>query len=145
MSGGPSSAGALKRLSRAEVIALAVTIALAGFYVAIPAGKSPASNWKFALTHPSIFLHIAAAVIVLVIAAIALVKAVAAGDRFWISLAGAGFIFVLIAFAGGVDYTTTLQKGALDYMSAGWVGAIISYGIGWYQGRKKARQATRPA
>ena len=31
-------------------------------------------------------------------------------------------------------------ESALSYMSAGWLGAIVTYGVGWYLGRKKARQ-----
>ena len=53
----------------------------------------------------------------------------------------AGLGFVVLAFVAGDDYVTSLQKSALDYMSIGWAGAVIAYGIGWYLGRRKERRA----
>jgi hypothetical protein len=58
----------------------------------------------------------------------------------WIILPVIGLAFVVLAFASGEDYVMTLRKSALSYMSAGWPGAIVTYGVGWYLGRKKARQ-----
>jgi uncharacterized membrane protein YozB (DUF420 family) len=132
----PDSAS-FKKLSRALVIMLAVVVALAAFNITMPTGKSSASNWDFALSHPTILLHIIAAVILLAAAGMVLVRAVQAGDRSWMAVAACGLAFVLIAFVAGVDYVGTLSKGALDYMSIGWTGAAITYGTGWYLGRRK--------
>jgi hypothetical protein len=129
-----------KKLSRGQVIALAVVVALAGFNVSIPAGRSLGGNWNFALTHPTILLHIVAAAIVLVAAVVALIWAIRAGDGFLIALSIIGLAFVVLAFITGVDYVGTLRKDALTYMSVGWVGAIVAYGIGWYVSRRKERQ-----
>lgn len=119
---------------------LVVTVALAGFNVTIPAGKSAASNWRFALSHAAILLHVIAATAVLVVAVVALVASLRSRDRSWIALSAAGLGFVLLAYAAGDDYVMSLQKSALTYMSAGWAGAVIVYGTGWYLGRKRERQ-----
>jgi hypothetical protein len=44
---------------------------------------------------------------------------------------------VMLAFASGEDYVVTLRESALNYMSIGWFGAVATYGVGWYLGRKK--------
>ena len=46
---------------------------------------------------------------------------------------------MLLAFASGEQYVMTLRKSALNDMSIGWAGAAVTYGTGWYLGRKKAR------
>jgi hypothetical protein len=130
----------LKKLSRALVVALVVVVALAGFNITIPAGKSAASNWRFVLTHPVILLHVIVATAVLVVAVVALIASLRSRDRSWIALSAAGLVFVLLAFAAGEDYVMSLQKSALNYMSVGWAGAVILYGTGWYLGRKKERR-----
>lgn len=133
----------MKKLSRGLVVGLVVVVALAAFNVTIPAGKSAASNWKFALTHPTILLHVIMATVVLIAAVVALVASIRSRDRTWIALSAAGLAFVLMAFAAGGQYIMSLQNSALNYMSAGWAGAVIMYGTGWYLGRKKERlQAT---
>lgn len=133
----------MKILSRALVIALFVVVALAGFNITIPADRSAASNWRFALTHPTILLHVIAAAAVLVVAVVALVASLRSRDRPWIGLSAAGLGFVLLAFVSGVEYVMTLHEAALNYMSTGWAGAVIMYGIGWYAGRRDERQADR--
>ena len=137
---GEAGASRLKKLSRALVVALVVVVALAGFNVTIPAGKSAASNWRFVLTHPAILLHVIVATAVLVVAVVALIASLRSRDRSWIALSAAGLGFVLLAFAAGGDYVMSLQKSALNYMSAGWAGAVIVYGTGWYLSRKKERR-----
>ena len=130
----------MKKLSRALVLALVVVVGLAGFNVSIPAGKSAASNWTFALSHPTILLHVIVATGVLVVAAIAAIMSLRSRDRSWIVLSLTGLGFVVLAFVAGDDYVTSLQKSALDYMSIGWAGAVIAYGTGWYLGRRKERR-----
>jgi len=134
-------AARLKRLSRALVIALAVVVALAAFNVSMPAGKSPSGHWHFAFTHPTILLHIIATAIVLAAAGNVLLRAIQAGDRFWIVLSAIVLAFVLLAFIAGVDYVGTLRKEALNYMSIGWAGAVVCYGTGWYLGCRREHTA----
>jgi hypothetical protein len=131
---------AFKKLSRSLVIGLAVVVALVSYNIDIPAGRSSASHWKFVLTHPTMLLHIVVATAVLIIALVMLTLAIRARDRTWIILSVIGLAFVLLAFASGESYVMTLRKSALNYMSIGWAGAIVTYGMGWYLGRRKARQ-----
>jgi uncharacterized membrane protein len=129
----------LKKLSRALVIGLAVVVALVSYDISIPAGKSSGSNWKFVIIHPTILLHVIAASGVLVTGVIMLVKSVRSRQQGWIVISAAGVAFVLLAYAAGEDYVMTLRNGALSLMSAGWFGAIVSYGAGWYFGRRQER------
>jgi len=126
-------------MSRALVVGLVVVVALAAFNITIPAGKSAASNWKFVLTHTIILLHVITATAVLITAVVALVASIRSRDRSWMALALAGLAFVLMAFVAGDQYVVSLDKSALNYMSFGWAGAVITYGTGWYLGRKKER------
>jgi hypothetical protein len=137
---GKTGTVAFKKLSRWLVIGLAVVVALVSYNISIPAGRSSASNWKFVATHPTILLHVVVATVVLVLAAIMLILAIRSRDQAWIILSVAGLAFVLLAFASGENYVITLRKSALDYMSIGWLGAIVIYGIGWYLGRRRTRQ-----
>lgn len=121
-------------------------VALVSYNINIPAGRS-SSHWKFAVTHPTILLHIVAATVSLVLAIVMLILAVRTRDRSWIilSVTGLAFVvlaFVVLAFVSGEDYIMTLRKSALSYMSAGWLGAIVTYGVGWYLGRRKTRRNT---
>ncbi len=136
---GKTAAAGFKKLSRWLVIALAVAVALVSYNIEIPAGESSASNWKFAATHPTILLHVIVAAVILVAAVVMLIMAVRNRDWSWIILSLAGLAFVLLAFASGEEYVMTLRKSALNYMSIGWLGAALTYGTGWYLGRKKAR------
>ncbi len=135
----------MKRLSRGLIAGLVVVVALAAFNVTIPAGKSASSNWKFVATHPTILLHVISATAVLVVAVVALVISLRGRDRSWMALSAAGLGCVLVAFVAGEEYVMSLQKSALTYMSAGWTGAVIVYGTGWYLGRRKERRLAAEA
>ncbi|MDQ2874034.1 MAG: hypothetical protein M3Y33_04140 [Actinomycetota bacterium] len=130
----------LKSLARSMVIGLAVVIALAGFNIGIPKGRSAGSNWRFAATHPTILFHIICATLVLVGAVALLVKSWRSHRRSWTVLSIAGLVFLLLAFVYGEQYIMTLQESALTGMSLGWLGAIVTYCAGWYLGRKGERQ-----
>lgn len=66
----------MKRLSRVLVIALVVVVALVGYNITFPAGKSATSNWTFVLAHPTLLLHVIVATRILVMAVIALIRSV---------------------------------------------------------------------
>jgi hypothetical protein len=127
----------MKKLSRAQVIALMVAAALVGYNITFPPGKSATSNWRFTLTHPTLLLHVIVATGILVIAVITMIKAIRSRDRLWIALSAAGLIFVLAASASGEDYVMSLHKSALNHMSAGWAGAVLAYATGWYWGHRR--------
>jgi hypothetical protein len=133
-----------KKMSRALVIALVVAVALVSYDLGIPEGKSSASNWKFVVTHPTIFLHVIVAVGIVVTAIIMLIMSVRSRNRSWIIMSAAGLGFVLLAFASGDDYVATLRRSADDYMGVGWFGAIITYATDWYQATPTHRPVGRP-
>jgi cytochrome bd-type quinol oxidase subunit 2 len=130
----------MKRMSRGLVIALVVVVALAAYNITFPAGKSASSNWTFVLNHPTLLLHVIVGTGILVMAVIALIRSVRGRDRPWMALSVAGLGFVLAAFVSGEDYVMSLHKSALNYMSIGWAGAAIAYGIGWYLGHRRERR-----
>jgi hypothetical protein len=134
------STATFKKMSRALVIALVIVVALVGYDIKIPEGRSSASNWKFVATHPTILLHVIVAAAILVTAIIVLIMSIRSRNRSWIILSAIGLAFVLLAFASGGDYAATLRRSADDYMGVGWFGAIITYATGWYLARKIARQ-----
>jgi peptidoglycan/LPS O-acetylase OafA/YrhL len=135
----------MKRRSRNLVIALVVVVALAGYNITFPAGKSATSNWTFVLTHPTLLIHVIVGTGILIMAVIALISSVRGRDRPWVALSVAGLAFVLAAFVSGEDYVMSLHKSALNYMSIGWAGAVIAYGTGWYLGhRRESRDAAAP-
>jgi hypothetical protein len=139
------AAATFKKLSRGLVIALAAVVALVGYNINFPAGRSSASNWKFVAAHPTLLLHVLVAAAIVVMAAMMLILSIRSRNRSWIILSAAGLAFVLLAFASGSDYATTLRRSADDYMGAGWFGAIVTYGIGWYLARKTAQRDVAPA
>ena len=130
----------MKRRSRSLVIALVVVVALAGYNITFPAGKSATSNWTFVLTHPTLQLHVIVGTGILVMAVIALIRSVRSRDRPWMALSVAGLAFVLAAFVSGEHYGMSLHKSALNFMSVSWAGAVIAYGTGWYLGHRRERR-----
>ncbi len=135
---GKTAVAGFRKLSRLLVVLLAAAVALVSYNIDIPAGSSSAGNWKFVARHPTLLLHVIVATVILGAAIVMLVMAIRGRDRPWIILSLAGLAFVLLAFASGEDFVMTLRKGALTYMSTGWLGAIATYGTGWYRGRRKA-------
>jgi uncharacterized membrane protein YozB (DUF420 family) len=132
-----------KAMTRGLVAGLAVAVALVAYNITIPAGESAGRNWRFVLTHPTILLHIVAAVIV-VIAAIALVvRSARSHNRAWTGLSALGLAFVVLAFAMGENYVQTLHNSSLDGMGIGWFGAIVTYGAGWYWSHKAERRENK--
>jgi hypothetical protein len=110
-----------KAMTRGLAVGLVVIVALVSYDITIPAGQSDGRNWRFVLTHPTLLLHVVAAVIV-VIGAIALViRSARSHNPPWIVLSGLGLAFVLLAFAMGENYVQTLHNSSLSGMSIGWV------------------------
>jgi nicotinamide riboside transporter PnuC len=131
-----------KQISRRLVIELAVVVALVGFPVDFPQHVSSAVAWKFVLHHPTLLLHVIVGTLIIVEAAILLVRALRSKHLFWIILAILGLIFVLGAFASGERYVALQTDSALTNMSNLWFGAIVCYGVGWYWGRRKSQSPT---
>jgi hypothetical protein len=126
-------------MSRGLVIGLVIVIALAADDVTIPKNRSTGRNWNFALTHPTILLHIIFGTLVVLTAVVLLIRSIHSGDRSSIVVSLIGLGFVLLAWAMGEHYVATLKNSALSDMGIGWFGAIATYATGWYLNR------TRPA
>jgi len=127
-----------KAMSRGLVIGLVIVIALAADDITIPKKRSPGKNWNFALTHPTILLHIIFGTLVVLAAIVLLVRSIRSGDRASIVVSLVGLAFVLLAWATGEQYVATLKNSALSNMGIGWFGAIATYGAGWYLKRTRS-------
>ncbi len=130
-----------KSMTRGLVLGLVVVIALVAYDITIPKGRSSSKNWHFVLTHPTILLHILMATVVVIAAIALLVKSVRSHNRTWIVLSALGAVFVLLAFAMGEMYVTSLSNSALSNMGLAWFGAIATYGVGWYLSRTTVHHA----
>ena len=124
-------------MSRGLVVGLVIVIALAADDITIPKNRSTGKNWNFALTRPTILLHIIFGTLVVLAAIVLVLRSLHSGDRSSIVVSLIGLGFVLFAWAMGEQYVATLKNGALSDMGIGWFGAIASYGIGWYLHRKR--------
>ena len=134
-----------RKLARSLVIGLVVVVGLVSYNLAIPAGRSSASNWGFAVSHPTILLHIFAATVVLALAGFMLLRAILARSARWTVLSAAGLALLALAYLAGAQYVAALHKGALSLMGNAWLAAIVTYGIGWWLGRREERAITRAA
>jgi len=133
-----------KSRTRELVIALVVVIGLVSYNITIPKGRTRSKNWNFVLTHPTILIHIIVGSLVLIGAVALLLRSVHSRVRSWIVVSGIGLTFVIIAFAMGEQYVSTLSNTDLSDMGLGWFGAIAAYGVGWYLSRasKSSTEAT---
>jgi prolipoprotein diacylglyceryltransferase len=99
--------------------------------------KSYADNWKFALSHPTILLHILFATVVLIGSLILLVRSIRSKKKPWIIWSAIGAISLFIAYGYGEVYVKTLSNYALSDMGAAGGAALLVYGIMWYLFRNK--------
>jgi hypothetical protein len=127
-----------KVASRGLVVGLVVVIGLVAYNINIPKGRSSSKNWHFVLTHPTILLHVILGTLVLLGAIALLVRSVRSRVRPWMVISAIGLAFVILAFAMGEQYVSSLGNTALSDMGIGWFGAIATYGVGWYLNRRAA-------
>jgi peptidoglycan/LPS O-acetylase OafA/YrhL len=132
-------ASGFRAMSRALVVGLVAVVALAAVDVRFPKGRSASKNWHFAIDHPTVLLHIATASIVVLLALGLFVRSIASRHRRWIALSAIGLAFVALAWAMGAEYVATLSSGPLTGMSLGWLGAIVSYVVGWRSSSQELR------
>jgi mannose/fructose/N-acetylgalactosamine-specific phosphotransferase system component IID len=137
---GRMQAKGFKTLVRGLVVGLVIVVGLVAHNIDMPKGRSTSKNWNFVLTHPTIFLHVIFACLVLLGATVLLVRSVHSRVQSWIVISAIGLAFVIFAFARGAQYVSTLNNNQLDNMGIGWFGAIATYGVGWYLNRKATSQ-----
>ncbi len=131
-----------KAMSRGILIGLVIVVALVGYNIDIPKGRSFSRNWNFAFTHPTILLHVVIATAVVLAALILFVRSIRSHHLTWILESGVGLAFVLIAFASGEIYVATLSNGSLSAMGLSCFGAMVTFGAGWYLNRDSATPST---
>jgi hypothetical protein len=126
-------------MSRLLVLGLVVVVALAAVNVSFPKGRSASENLNFALGHATVLLHIVTASIVMLFALGLVVRCVPGRNRLWVALSSIGLAFVVLAWSMGVYYVATLSSGSLTGMSLGWLGAVVTYGVGWRLSSRELR------
>jgi uncharacterized membrane protein (UPF0136 family) len=125
-----------KSIARRLVIELTAVVLLVAVDSHFPKAKSYAQSWWFVLTHPPLLLHVIVGTIVLAEASILLLRSLRSPNRSWIILASTGLAFVLLAFVSGERYVATQRPAAIVFMDLGWLGALVTYSLGWSLGRK---------
>jgi nucleoside recognition membrane protein YjiH len=126
-----------KKSARGLFIGILVASVLAGFNISFTSGKSYGDNWKFALTHPTILLHIVVATIILVGSAVLLVRSILSKKTSWIVWSLLGLVLLILAYIYGEIYVKTLSKSAIDAMGNAGAGALMIYGLMWFLNRSK--------
>ena len=132
-----------RNVSRRLVIELAAVVALVSYHVGFPRGESSGAAWGFVFANPRIWLHVLIGSLILVEAVVFLIRSIRSHHRVWMIWTAIGLAFALLAYAGGVSYVAAQAENALTFMSLGWFGAIVTYGIGWYWGRKQVDKQDR--
>jgi prolipoprotein diacylglyceryltransferase len=129
---------AFKKTARGLFAGIVVVILLAALNINFTdKDKTYADNWKFALSHPTILLHILVATVVLIGSLILLVRSIQSRKKPWIIWSAIGSISLFIAYGYGEVYVKTLANYALSDMGSAGGAALLVYGIMWYLYRKK--------
>mgnify|MGYP006384237361 FL=1 len=140
-------------VSRRLVIELVLMVLAFGLSTDFPRGVSAGRAWRGVVHDPAVLMHALLGALILVESCVfrarsalssAAAAAVVAGRCGLLVLAGSGLAFVLLAFGSGLAYTSAGQRDdQLNLMSVGWTGAIVSYGTGWWLGRRGLRAHRR--
>jgi hypothetical protein len=133
------SSHAFKSTSRRIFLELFL-VALVTVAADLPDGRSYSDGWHYVLTDPALLLHVLAATVVLVEAAILVARSLRARSGLWSTFALAGLLAVVVAFIFG-DRLIAKGQHALDGMTYAWLIAWILYAAGWYVGRRQQRAA----
>jgi hypothetical protein len=83
--------------------------------------------------------------LVIGLAVVVLLRAILARSARWMVLSAAGLAFLALAYLAGAQYVAALHKGALSLMGNAWLAGIVTYGIGWWLGRREEHASTRAA
>jgi hypothetical protein len=127
-----------KNAARRLVIELTAAALLVGIvHSHFPEGKPYAQSWGFVLAHPLLLLHVVVGTIILAEGSILLVRCLRRRNRSWVILASTGLAFALLAYVSGERYVATQRSASITFMDLGWLGALVTYGLGWYLGRKE--------
>jgi cytochrome bd-type quinol oxidase subunit 2 len=127
----------LRNASRRLVIELAVVVLLVGFPVHFPRGTSSGDAWSFLVRHPTVLLHVVVGTLILVEGVRFLLLSLRAPARRSLLVAAVGLLLTVFAFGSGISYVSAGQHdSSLTAMSTGWLGAILTYGVGWWLARR---------
>ncbi|MGH7233975.1 MAG: hypothetical protein ACREF7_00820 [Candidatus Saccharimonadales bacterium] len=127
-----------KKSTRGLFAGLVVVILLTAFNISFTdKSKTYADNWKFALTHPTILLHILIATFILIMSVVLVIRSISSKKKLWTTLSLTGAISVFIAYGYGEVYVKTLSSYALSDMGAAGGAALVIYGLAWFLSRSK--------
>jgi cytochrome bd-type quinol oxidase subunit 2 len=132
---------AVRNACRRLVLELVVVVLLAGIPVDFPRHVATGHAWDFLVRHPSLLAHVVIGTVVLAEACVLMVRMVGDSRRRLQVLAGLGLLFSVVAVAGGVVYVSARQgDAALSWMTIGWLGAVVTFAVGWWLGRRALRR-----
>ena len=131
---------AVRNACRRLVLELLLVVLLAGAPVDFPRTVAAGRAWGFLGRHPSLLAHAVVGTLILVEACALAMRTASASGRRWPVLAGLGLICSAVAVGGGVVYVSARQTdAALTWMTAGWLGALGTFAVGWWLGRRAVR------
>lgn len=127
----------LRNVSRRLVTELTIVVLLAGAPIDFPMGVSAGGAWGFIGQHPSLLLHVVVGSLILTEGIAFLIRSIPGSGRRPLLLSGVGLAFIVLAFGSGLVYTGAGQhESALTFMTTGWIGAIVTYGVAWWLGHR---------
>ena len=132
---------AVRNACRRLVLELFLVVLLAGVPVDFPRHVTTGHAWGFLVRHPSLLAHVVIGTLVLAEACVLMVRMAGASGRRWPVLAGLGLLCSAVAVVGGVVYVSARQgDAALTWMTVGWLGALGTFAVGWWLGRRAIRR-----
>jgi hypothetical protein len=100
-------------------------------------------SWSFSQS-PIILAHIIFGTLLFVAALAALGLSFPVRNKAGIITAGLGFVLVLVAYMSGSIFLTNVENDAYSFtMALGFMGAFISYGVGYYLTRPADENSVR--
>ncbi len=109
---------------------------LTNLFVHFPDTTHLEELWAFARSQILVDAHIVVAILLLGSAIAFVIRAARAKYHNWIVSSAAGLIGIIIAFMGGVTFTSTQNDIYSLVMALGFMTAFIAYGWGLYADKK---------
>ena len=100
---------------------------ITNLYVAFPDNTQPGELWDYARSQLPTLAHIVIGTLLLVSAVVFVIRAARESNRHWLASAVTGMIAIIVAFLGGVMFTTFQADAYSLVMALGFIAAFVAY------------------
>lgn len=107
----------------------------ANLFVPFPPDAGAGQSWRFAWTQILVASHIVIGILLVIGAAVFVVRSIRKKDQAWIILSSLGLLAILVAGVSGTLFITTKGDWYSYAMSLAFLIAFIAYGWGAYASR----------